>query len=140
MWRVIYIILHIRLCLFVSRVRIWCVPCDSLSLCLMIVTVFAGFLELVSFLHAYRSILGAGTRRQNEEVWKTETDTLMGINSRPQSGLQTKKIIRLGEQLLVLTFFWELQFSDIHFLKLGPNLVDSAFCLFTKYNNFIGGC
>ena len=57
-------------CLFVSRVRIWCEPWGSLSFCLTIVTVFAEFPRVVSSLHAYRSILGAGTRRQSCESSK----------------------------------------------------------------------
>ena len=53
-------------CLFVSRVRIWCEPWGSLSLCLTIVTIFLEFPEVVRSLHAYWSILGAGTMKNFE--------------------------------------------------------------------------
>ena len=35
---------------------------------------------------------------------------------------------------------FQLQFSDVLFLKLCPIFVGSALCLFTKYNNFLGAC
>ena len=41
-------------------------PRNSLSLCLTIVTVLAEFPGVVGSLHAYRSMLRAGTRRQKK--------------------------------------------------------------------------
>ena len=52
-------------------------------LCLTIVTIFAEFPGVEGSLHAYKSMLGAGNRRQICESSK------LGFSSGPRSGLQT---------------------------------------------------
>ena len=53
----------------------------------------------------YRSILGAGTRRQIVRVQKTEADDLMGFVSRLQSGLRTWHLSSSIQVLLTLRLF-----------------------------------
>ena len=46
----------------------------------------------------------------------------------------------LDELFLMLTFFDNSDFQTFYFTKLCSIFVDSALCLSTKYNNFLGTC